>query len=256
MLKIYKSGALELSDETIHIDNTVQTPLRDEQNGVSTAEQAKPTISAQEQQAIERAEQMVTQAQMQAQAIYQQAQEQGNKEKMSIIQQAQYEAAQIRQRAYEEGLKKGIADGYAEKTAAISECICNLENVIPMLEGKLEGFLFEYEENLQYAVLEIAEKVLNHAIEEDELEMLDLVRGAVNSVRDEQWLDVQLSRDSLELIDRLEREFAPLDNVTVVPQNVPVGSCIIDMPNGKLDASVYAQLRNIKEYLTVNNIKL
>lgn len=258
MYRIYKSGAVELTGEAFHVKADLPRPpaaapatIAAQQLGTSDyydntvtmfdAEQADTLLQDTKQQAA----QMIATSRQQAADVAE-----------TIRQEAFKEVANLRNQAYLEGQAEGYAEGAAAKVAAIEGLVQKLEETVATLEGRFEGFLAEYESNLKWAVAEVSGKVLGRILERDELELVQTVKDAVEQVRNAEWIDLHLCRDSVELIDRLQREFAPLKQLEVIPDNLPPGSILLDIPSGKLDASVEAQLKTLREYFANHTLEL
>lgn len=155
---------------------------------------------------------------------------------------------EVRRAAYQEGQSTGYTEGAAAKVNQIEQCLTQMEELIGTMEGTLDGFITQYESDLKWAAAEIAGKVLHRIIQRDELELTEMVKLAVDQVKDQPWIDLHLSATATELIDRLGRELAPIRQLEIVPGDLPAGSCILDLPDGKLDASIDAQLENLRDY--------
>ncbi|MEG0110739.1 MAG: FliH/SctL family protein [Oscillospiraceae bacterium] len=96
----------------------------------------------------------------------------------------------------------------------------------------------------------MAARILNKRIENDDTEMEALVKAAVNSVKNAEWIRVEIAETMTGLIDKVTQVLKQSDNTKVKVMGVtePVGTCIVDTPEGRTDASVYTQLANLKEY--------
>lgn len=254
MLKIYKSGAVELSEEHFAVDTRGMDWLEHRTpNGEEGAETDE--VSSGDMPSTYAADEMVNMlkaAEKRAGELLQEARDKAAVEAEQILQSARQQAAQeaelLRGRTYEEAYNNGIADGIKAKTRQVEAVITQLESAVVRIEGELSGFIAQYEGDLKWAVLEVAGKVLDKVIERDDMEMLAMVKAAVDTVKNSEWIDVHLSDEAVYLIDRLEREMAPMKYLTVIPEDLPPGSCIVDIPSGRIDASIHTQLDNLKEY--------
>ena len=173
--------------------------------------------------------------------------EQAQAQREDILAQAVKEAQAIKQQAYEEGVQTGMQS----KTGEINDCIKKIELAISVMEGEQAGFIAEHEENLRWLALEIAARVLNKRIDDDK-EMESLVKAAIKSVKNAEWIRVEIAESMTGLIDSLTQLVKQNEGgkVQVIGVTEPVGTCIIDTPQGRIDASVYTQLANLKEYFT------
>lgn len=259
MLRVYKSDTVEVSDKNFDVE--ASTPeLRDyilsaySGDGGSAdgdSHNSEPTLTADEVVAL------LKKAEERGDQIIKEAQARANEEAEKILQaareQAEREAQALRDRTYGEAYNNGTADGIKAKTRQVEGVITKLEETVVRIEGEMSGFIAQYEGDLKWAVLEVASKVLDKIIERDDMEMLEMVKAAVDTVKSSEWIDVHLSDEAVYLIDRLEREMAPMQYLTVVPEELPKGSCIIDVPSGRIDASIRTQLDNLKEYFAAHS---
>lgn len=156
----------------------------------------------------------------------------------------------IKQQAYDEAYQKGLAEGARDQAQTLHDCMEQLIQGISKLEGEQAGFMAEYEYNLKWLAWEIASKVLGRKLEEDETELVSLVKMAVASVKNAEWITVEVSEKATALLDTLTKEFRKLgdDRVDIRGISAPEGTCIIDTPDGLIDASIYRQLENLRIY--------
>ncbi|MEG2073852.1 MAG: FliH/SctL family protein [Angelakisella sp.] len=259
MLKVYKSDSVEVSEKSFHVENqTIE--LRDyilsakensenaSDDGTSTLE---PMLTSDEVVAL------LKKAQERADQIIQEAQEKAEQNAEVVLQrareQARVEAEDLRKRTYDDAYNNGTADGIKAKTRQVESVITKLEETVVRIEGEMSGFIAQYEGDLKWGVMEVASKVLDKIIDRDDMEMLEMVKAAVDTVKNSQWIEVHLSDEAVYLIDRLEREMAPMQYLTIVPEELPKGSCIVDVPTGRIDASIQTQLDNLKEYFAAHS---
>lgn len=191
-------------------------------------------------------DEIIKKAVEQANRIINDASQRAQQEYSTILEKARQEAEQLRQQAQLEGMEKGAQSQIGE----IRQCIASLEQAVSKLEGSQAGFMAEYEANLKWMALEISSKILSRRIEDDDLEMLDLVKDAVNSVGSAKWITVEVSNQMPELFDELVQSLNTADSqrLDVRQISAPPGTCVVDTPSGIVDASVYTQIENLREY--------
>ncbi|MEG1874807.1 MAG: FliH/SctL family protein [Angelakisella sp.] len=255
MLRVYKSGRVELLEDQYSIQDTQPSIRRDP--AMPNAAEGDMVLEIPSDKPIllnpAEVEQIFTCAKAEAQKTIDAANEQAKQ----LLDEAQRQVQAIQNSAAEQGRAQGRVLGYAEgaasKVASIEQCITMLEDWVASAEGELGGFMAQYESDLKWAVLEVCSKVLGRVIDRDELEMLDLVKETVDRARGAEWMDLHLSEQSVALIDRVGRELGPIRQLEIHGDDIPPGSCILDMPNGKLDASIDTQLQNLREYFASHN---
>ena len=166
----------------------------------------------------------------------------------SILQSAQLEAQKIKEDAYNEGYASGMAEGGDIIYKNAEKYIGRIEEFIGYAEGKLDEFIFSYEKDLKWGILQIARKVLNRMVSEDELNMEDMIIGAVDSVRDAEWIDIKVSAEAHELINELREELSVMDNVNIKSSNINKDEAVVSTSKDVLAMSVDTQLDNIEAY--------
>jgi flagellar biosynthesis/type III secretory pathway protein FliH len=125
-----------------------------------------------------------------------------------------------------------------------------VEQVLEEMRRDQEQYFRDYEKELKFLALEIAGKVLRKIVSENGAEMAELVKGAVSSIKNAEWIQVEVSDRLVTLVHQLRRDFASQEGnrrVEVVPkEEMPADSCVIRTPMGVLDASVPAQMENLR----------
>lgn len=180
--------------------------------------------------------------------IVSQAVEASYAEREKIIQKALSDAEEIKKQAYEQG----CAEALKQKAEEISECIQSINNIAEKFQFEYWKYFEEYENNLKWLAIGIAEKILQKKIEKKSVEMASLVKNAVESVKNATWISVEVSEKMPKLIAFLENELlSGFENsgekIKINAKDIPAGSCVIETPEGVLDASIQTQIENIKE---------
>ncbi len=226
MLNVIKRGGLAVSDQVVKIPDLprkrVSSPVHDEEGGASF------DPSDTEQMVIESA---IKSAEARTREIVSRAEEQ----RSQILMQAGTEAEQIRQQARQQG----YSDGYSEMCGQISGCIAQIGQTLDQMRAHQQEFIHQYEQNLRLLSVDIAEKILNKRIADDGTDLLELVRQAVSSIKNAEWIEVEVSDKLPALVERPQ--------VDVVVRDLPPGGCTVHTPEAIVDASVPVQLANLRE---------
>lgn len=189
-------------------------------------------------------EEIIQSAMGEAGRIMEEALHKAEEARGEILAKAQFEAEQMKKEALEEGRKQGFSSVISE----VNQIATGVEDAIAAFEGERAGFEVEYEEQLKWLAVEIASKVLAKKVADDDAEMLEMVNKAMQSVRGESWVKVEVAGDMTHLLDRLAELYKNQENIDVVPSNGPPGSVMIESPSGVVDASLQTQLLNLKNY--------
>ncbi len=162
------------------------------------------------------------------------------------LQEGQNEIENLRLKAAEEGRKEG-AETVVKEVKDIAE---KLENGIAGFEAERAGFEAEYEQQLKWLAIEIAEKVLAKKIDQNDAEVFEMVEKAVQGLKNESWIRLEVSKEMTVLIDKLTDFFATWEQVEVSAVPTEKGEVQIETPSGIVDVSLKTQIANLKQYFT------
>ncbi len=248
--KIMRSGGLKLSDEVVKIKDALplapgkippKTPLADgpplDAYDTEILEEASPLVSPLQEEVLQA-------AMAEAGRILEDAVHKAESQKQEKLAEIQYEAEHIRQNAAEEGRRVGMA----EAMDTVRQSAAQLEQAIAAFEGERAGFEAEYEQQLRWLAIEIASKVMAKKVADDDTEMLEMVKKAVQSVRSEPWVRIEVAQEMVRLIDRLTALYEGDGSVTVGPIPAESGTVHVETPSGVVDASLHTQLANLRDY--------
>lgn len=187
---------------------------------------------------------IIQSAMSEAARIVQRATEEAELRKKEILTGAQEEADQMRAEASELGRR----DAFAAVVGNVKQIIGDIEHSIAVFEGDKAGFEAEYEEQLTWRALEIASKVLAKEVSRDDGIMTEMVAKAVETVKDEPWIRVEVSQEMTRLINKLSEQFEGSPNIQVSAIPAMSGTVHIETPSGVVDASLKTQLDNLRHY--------
>ncbi|WP_044976343.1 FliH/SctL family protein [Ruminococcus sp. HUN007] len=184
---------------------------------------------------------------------------QAQSEAAQIIENARAEAAQILEDAAEQAknvMASAMEDGYAEgvrtKQEEIENCLLELNQSVAELKINQEEYFDDYADELRLTALEVAEKVLAQKLEVDERVIIPLARSAVKTLREVNWIKVEISDKMRNVAAELEKVISdakPNQRIEVeVRRDAPEGTCVVSTAEGVIVASVLQQLQNIREY--------
>lgn len=234
---VFKQSQVTKSEQVVLIpDIQIQKPKVQE----PVEEPSEPQISFEELYA-----QTVSQAREEAERVSKEILKLAHSEHDVLIRQAQEDAERIRTEAYREGLERGRL----EKQEELCEAIEKTNRAIQQLELENVQYMHLYEEELKNLAVDVASRILRKRITPDGHELSELVKAAINSVKDADWITVELSERMPGLLSFLESELKESrTNAEIVAKDLPEDTCIVKTSDGNVDASVTTQLRNIREY--------
>ncbi len=187
---------------------------------------------------------IIQSAMAEAGKILEQAVRDAEEAKSTMLADAQRELGMLRENAAVEGRKEGLASGAGDVGALAGQ----IDEAISHFEAGRAAFEAEYESNLKWMAMEIVQKVLAKKINQNDVEFAEMVDKAVQGVRNEPWVRVEVSREMGGLIDRLQEIYRAHENIEVNASSAPAGTVMLETPSGVVDASVMTQLDNLRDY--------
>ena len=178
--------------------------------------------------------------------IWNQLKERIEEERDKTLKAAKDEALKIRTHAYSEGYEQGLRERMDQIQALIEKNERILRDISTAVTQKLQ----EIEENLTGLSVEIASKILARKLDEDDRCMTELIRKAVDEVRNSEWITVTLSNEMKQVLGELEDELRrgrPVGKLEFSYREVPKGTCIVESSDGVIDASIWTQIENLKD---------
>ena len=240
MPKVIRQTNTAACDQVVQIpDATPPPPLTvsdtEDTVGVEQAGERLPEVSPQQQ--------VQEQAQQLSKRLLQSARSEGER----ILQTAREEAKNLREDAAKQGYQQALKD----KQSEINEQLAELNALMQTLQQQQQQFFETYEAGLSTLSLEIAQKVLGSLIRQQETLLLPLVEQAMATLKNEEWITIQISERMPVLVDYLKRDLLAASGtegrmVEVQALDLPEGGCLIQTSKGVLDASVQTQLENLR----------
>lgn len=171
-----------------------------------------------------------------------------NENSKSIIRNALQQSEKIRTDAFNEATQKAVDEKYAEVERIVNEFRSLMED---MKAAQLDYFE-RYAVELKMLALDISEKVIMHKVEEDDLLMLDLISKNIKSIRDADWITIEISNKLPQLAEAVEKamESVGMSNKTEIQQiaSKDKSSCILRATDRIVDISLKTQMSNIRDY--------
>lgn len=272
MTKIMRIGGVKLSDDVVKISDVcanIKPKPRAVVHSVTENDavlvgaelpehmNAPPKVSAEERSEADTAvqlgggikEEIIQGAMQQAGHILEEAVGKAQKVREEQIASAQAEINILRHKAEDEGKAEGRRQVLGDVAKATNE----LEDAVVRYEGARAGFEAEYEEQLKWLAMEIASKVLAKKIHDDDAEMTEMVQKAVQGVKSEPWVRIEVAEEMTRLLASLSDVYAGQENIEISAVPTAAGSVHIETPSGVIDASLATQLENLRHYFAKDN---
>lgn len=189
-----------------------------------------------------------------------------------ILSDARDEAELLRTQAYEEGRKEGYEAGskegyeqaYNEHHDALNEEIGslrkNISSIVQSVSIEKEKVLEKYIDDLKRVSLAVAEKIIQTSLHSSGDIVKRMILAATDKMTKRQWAKIYVTKTNTGISMNADTEFLEAlsrlsDNIKIVTMdNEEEGTCIIELPDEIIDASVATQLENIKDI--INNARV
>ena len=263
MSRVIKAAIWEENPHLIHTPEPPKPEASAAENfGIDEEAQARmlAEIAAKEQRAI----QLLKDAKVDAEIMRQEAKaecERMKAEAQQEIQDAKEEAIkQGHQEGYEEGLKDGEAKIREEMAATIAEGSAQAEKTLRDAKAATRDYVQQAEQDVVRIVMAVVEKILpQHFIDVPQV-VLPVVREAISKVKDQKELKIHFAPQDYDLVLMAHNEFrglltygdATIDLVS--DQSMKPGDCLIETPNGTVDARLATQIELVRQ--AVKNVML
>ena len=209
-------------------------------------------IAAKEQRAIQKLKDADTQSEI----IIQAAKNEGDQ----ILKNARDEADEMKVKAVQSGHDEGYKDGHKEgKEAAkkeladtIKQANAKAQKTIKDAKEATADYFVRAEQDIANVVMLAIEKILpQHFLDVPQV-VLPVVREAIKNVRDQKEVKVHVCPDSYDMVLMARAEFQGMltDGTAVLEvvsdESLQPGDCVIETPNGGVDARLLTQIELMK----------
>ena len=203
-------------------------------------------------------------AKVQAEAIVAEARQEAEELREKAMAQLEAEMEELKKQAHTEGYQAGFAQGMAEGR---QEAKVQREQMAQEQEREVTAFLKEAvkardrlledsKQDLKELALAIAEKVIHVSLKSSGDILIRIIEAATAKRRRCEWVQVYIAdcdaKASVSTVPELTDYLSRLsDRVRVIPMTGDEsGTCIIEMPDEIIDASVSTQLDNLRGIIT------
>lgn len=190
------------------------------------------------------AKQYLDEAKQQAEAIKQQAYDEG------------YSLGQKQglQEGHQEGCAQGQQSGRAEMQQVIEQSIEKAQHLLRVTEVEVKEQLIAAEEKIIEIALAVARKIVAYEVSENPMVVLPLVKAALEKVSDQEEVVIRVSMDDFEAVLQAKKDLQTMVGKEhalkiIVDGTIECGSCIIDTSYGTVDARIDTQFEIIKKAL-------
>lgn len=194
--------------------------------------------------------------------------EQARREAKEILREAREQAELLREEAYAQGRTQGESEGfqkaYEEHRQILNKEIRalqqNIADVVQSVTREKEYIMEKYIDELKNIVIAIAEKIIQTSIKSSGEIIKRMILAATDKMKKRQWAKIYITKCNTGI--SLEADEAFLEALSNLSESVKImmidnseeGTCIVELPDEIIDASVSTQLENIRDVL--NNARL
>ncbi len=185
----------------------------------------------------------------------------------TLLAEAREQAEFLREEAYREGREQGLLEGreqaYEEHMEHLGEEIRELQrnaaDAIQSVSHEKARILEKYVDDLKRIALSVAEKIVHTSLQASGDVVKRMILAATDKMTKRQWAKIYITKCNTALSLDVDAEFLDSlahlsDNIKIVAmENEEEGTCIIELPDEIIDASVGTQLENIKDI--INNVR-
>lgn len=228
---------------------------RSEDAGLDAEAQAHmlEEIAAKEQ----KANQMLQDAKVSCDIMRQEAQNECDKLMADAQEELENLKNQAREAGHQEGFEAGEKEGKEQALQEMQEAIKDAnEKAMHTLKTAKEAtadYMVRAEQDVAEIVIHVAEKIIpQHFIDVPQV-ILPVVKQALMKVKDQKEINIHVSPESYELVLMARDEFRSLlpgGNAAieiVSDESLQAGDCLIETPNGGVDARLSTQIELIKK---------
>ena len=223
---------------------------------VEMDDETRENIMQNIRQKEERADQMLKDAKIASEIMKQEARTEADK----LLEETNQQIEQIKNEAKEAGREEGLEIGRKEGTEQIKQeqhqiivdANAKAEHTIRVAQEEAMEYVIKAENTIAEMVMAIADKVIpQHFIDMPQL-VLPLVQNAIEKVKDQPSVVIRVAPDVYELVLMARTEFlsrmeGKAEISIVSDETLKVGDCVLESPNGTIDAKLTTQLEEIKQ---------
>ena len=187
------------------------------------------------------------QAESEAQKIVADAKEQADQ----IHAAAEIEKNELKKNAYDEGLKEGQKNGYDSGKEEVNRMIDRSHKILEAVLNRREQILSETEEQIVQLVLLMTRKVVKVMSDNQKSVVMANVLSALKKVKARGEVTIRVNLEDVKLTTEHIKDFTEqvesVSGITVVEDSsVDKGGCIVETDFGAIDARISSQLSELE----------
>ncbi len=196
--------------------------------------------------------QVLQAAQQEADRILTEATAKAQARTEQLLAAAQDEARLIKEQAFSDGFEQGKQ----QATQQLQRGLNDIAALLDRIDDKQRQIIDETEGGIRLLVVDIVRKMIGKVLKEDDKALIGIVERALSSYKNTDWVKITVSGTDAQtscITDKnMLAELLDLSGsieVDIIP-DAATGLCVVETPDGIADASLEAQLSNLKDILT------
>lgn len=179
--------------------------------------------------------------------------------RISVEQELDVLREQARQEGYRDGFSKGMSDAAEQgKKEREQQAQAQEERLAAFLEKasqQQDDLLERSKDDMRDLAIAVAEKIVRVSLRSSGAVIAKMIQGATEKLKRREWVHIYVAGCDAPGLAKVTARLTPAlsalsDHIRIVPlTDEEAGTCIVEMPDTIIDASVSTQLSNIKTLL-------
>jgi len=156
--------------------------------------------------------------------------------------------------AKKEGYSAGFQQGSLEAQKQYEEKLNQANLIIDATTNDYHATIEKSDDVILQLAIQVSQKILNHTLREDPSSFIEVVKSAINEIKDQSVVTINLHPVNYEFImqhkEELQRTLEADTKLSIyIDESLSEHACLIEHPFGQIDASIDTQLLKIREVL-------
>lgn len=179
--------------------------------------------------------------------------------RISVEQELDVLREQARQEGYRDGFSKGMSDaaeqGKKEREQQVQAQEERLAAFLEKASQQQDDLLERSKDDMRDLAIAVAEKIVRVSLRSSGAVIAKMIQGATEKLKRREWVHIYVAGCDAPGLAKVTARLTPAlsalsDHIRIVPlTDEEAGTCIVEMPDTIIDASVSTQLSNIKTLL-------
>lgn len=264
MSKVLKSSAINIqSPLIIDIMNEEETSslygddvsIEDDENKETDTAADINLVRQQTDEILKETEQMVKDlletARIEAEKKITEAKQEAEK----IVQTGKENLRQIEEEGFNQGFGSGYAEGQKKAEEDYRSKLEEARNIVELAHEERKNILINSENEIVELAMAIARKIIGNEILSNPDFVVEVAKRAIQKAADREDITIRVSPENLDSAlgakDNIFQSVNGIRNLKIVSDpTIEPGGCVVDTPNGTVDARIERQLSEIEQSLT------